>query len=299
MQHIDVDVPFSDARDAVTVVVVTFNSAHCMSALANHLCDWPNSVIVDNGSEDDSARVAAHLLPQAQVLALPQNLGFGAANNRGVALAKTPYVLLLNPDCEISATQIDALFERMRDDTTVGLLGPQLMRSSGVPEVNYRMAQSDWPPKTLGAEGPLCVGFVCGAVMMIRVTAFLEISGFDERFFLYYEDDDLCLRLSRAGYGLLIEPSVQVLHRSRGSVRTRKPTRGEYLRGFHHAQSKLSFTAIHQSASAARRQRAQLVASTLLLLAPRLLLWSPRHLARAWGRLLGAWRWRIQQASLD
>lgn len=288
------DTPTTEAaaRAEVTVVVVSFNSAHCMPTLAAALGDWPHVVVVDNGSEDGSVESAKQAMPQARVVALAENLGFGAANNRGVAAARTPYVLLLNPDCEITPAAIAQLWSEAAADARVGLVGPQLMRDAEHAEVNYRMSMTDWAPRGPGASGALCVGFVCGAVMLMPVQAFLSVGGFDERFFLYYEDDDLCLRLSRAGHVLQVAPEVRVLHRSRGSVRTKRPTRGEYLRGYHHAQSKLTFTQLHQSPQRAQRKRLQLVWATALALPLRLLLWSPRHLARAWGRLQGAWAWR-------
>ena len=280
------------AHDAVTVVVVTFNSAHCMPALAQVLVDWPSVVIVDNASEDGCADVATRLLPHARVLRLSENLGFGAANNRGVELASTPSVLLLNPDCEISGDSIGRLWLTLDADSGAALCAPQLMRNEKEPEVNYRMASTDWASRGPAASGPLCVGFVCGAVMLLRTADFRAVGGFDERFFLYYEDDDLCLRLSQSGRSLQIHPGIGVLHRSRGSVRTRKRTQGEYLRGYHHAQSKLTFAHIHDSLNAAIRKRRNLLWLTGLMLPIRLLVWSPAHLARAWGRWCGALAWR-------
>ncbi len=284
----------AQAKDGVTVIVVSFNSAHCMPALARALSDWPHVVVVDNGSEDDSVAAAKRALPQARVVALAENLGFGAANNRGVAAARTPHVLLLNPDCELLPSDIAQLWAVAQADERVGLVGPQLMRDAQHPELNYRMGLTDWPGRGPGAAGPLCVGFVCGAVMLLRVQAFLSVGGFDERFFLYYEDDDLCLRLRRAGHVLQIAPEVRVMHRSRGSVRTRRPSRGEFLRGFHHAQSKLTFTQLHGSGDAAKRKRTTMLWATALVLPLRVLLWSPKHVARLWGRWRGVWSWRGQ-----
>ena len=114
---------------------------------------------------------------------------------------------------------------------------------------------------------------------------------FDESFFLYYEDDDLCLRLFQARLSMVIVPQVLAVHRSRGSVRGNSPWRSEYWRGFHHAQSKLVFAAKHTSMQAARRLRAQLLWQTVLMLPLRTVLFSPKHLARMWGRLQGALRW--------
>jgi hypothetical protein len=78
---------------------------------------------------------------------------------------------------------------------------------------------------------------------------------FDERFFLYYEDEDMCLRLLQAGKPVIVQPAVRVAHSNRGSVRGPRPLRVEYGRGYHHARSKVLFTAKHQGPQAAAAHR--------------------------------------------
>ena len=128
--------------------------------------------------------------------------------------------------------------------------------------------------------------------MLFRIAAFEGVGFFDENFFLYYEDDDLCLRLFNARRQIILAPQVTATHRSRGSVRGPHPWRSEYWRGYHHAQSKLTFTDKHQSMLLAGAQRRKLILATILVLPLRLLLLSPKLLARMTGRLLGLIRWR-------
>jgi hypothetical protein len=92
---------------------------------------------------------------------------------------------------------------------------------------------------------------------------------------------------------MVIVPQVQALHRSRGSVKGNAPYKAEYLRGYHHAQSKLLFAAKHSSPQAAQSLRWQLVWQTVLALPLRVLLFSPKLIARMWGRLRGAMRWTL------
>jgi hypothetical protein len=93
---------------------------------------------------------------------------------------------------------------------------------------------------------------------------------------------------------MVIVPQVQALHRSRGSVKGKSPWRSEYWRGYHHAQSKLIFARKHSSAAAAERLRRQLIWQTALALPLRVLLFSPKLIARMWGRLMGVvdWTWK-------
>lgn len=276
----------------VTVIVVSFNSAHCMPRLGELLRDLPHVSIVDNGSEDHTAQAVAEHLPHALWLPQGKNLGFGAANNRALALVHTPFALMLNPDCELDAHSVQALLEVAHQFPEAALVAPQLIQTNGNPEVNYRWPSEFWKSTGPAATGVCCVGFICGAAMLARMSLFKREDWFDERFFLYYEDDDLCLRLFQKQRGMLLAPHIQATHRSRGSVRGKHPWRHEYLRGYHHAQSKLIFIAKHHAPNAAIRQRRGLLLKTLLALPLRLLLPSPRLLARMVGRFIGLLHWK-------
>lgn len=276
-----------DVFSQVTVVVVTYNSAHCLHMLAPLLSICPHVTISDNGSDDHTALKAQSLWPHADVLAHGRNLGFGAANNRALAQVKTPFALLLNPDCELSGLQLEQLLAAAEQFPEASLLAPQLINAKGELEINYRWPSTHWSSKGPEATGPVCVGFVCGAAMLLRMAACRFTGFFDETFFLYYEDDDLCLRFFKARLPMVIVPSVIALHRSRGSVKGKSPWRSEYWRGYHHAQSKLIFASKHGSPDIAQRLRRKLIWQTSLTLPLRVVLFSPKLIARMWGRLMG------------
>ncbi len=276
----------------VTVIVVTFNSAHCLPALQTSLEKFQHIIVVDNGSDDGGAQLTAQFLPQAQVLALPNNLGFGAANNRALAQVTTPFALLLNPDCDITNASVAGLLKTANTYPDAAVIAPQLLQTNGQADINYRWPHLLWKSKGPGVQqGPACVGFVCGAAMLFRCSAFAKVGYFDEQFFLYYEDDDLCLRLYQARLAMLIDPVHTALHKSRGSVRGKSPWRSEYLRGYHHAQSKLIFARKHQSTAIAAAQRRRLLIETTLALVLRVLIPSPRLVARMVGRWRGLLDW--------
>ena len=279
--------PVRDALDRVTVLIVTYNSAHCIESLARGLAGVPNVIVVDNDSGDDTCERVRALMPWARLIVSPTNRGYGAANNAALAQVATEFALLLNPDCLTDATQIAALVEAMQAWPGATLAVPQLTDASGELQVNYSWPRDAWAPKTGEATGVLNVGYACAAVMLIRMERLAPIGFFDPLFFLYYEDEDLCLRVFQARGQILVLPDVRVTHLSRGSVKGDRPWLAEYGRGFHHAQSKLLFTWKHAGVDAARRQRRRVLASSVLNVLARVLLPSPRHLARAWGRLQG------------
>ena len=277
----------------VTVLTVTYNSSHCVPALARGLRGVPHVIVVDNASGDDSCAAVAAQLTHARLLRMPRNQGYGVANNAGLAQVATPYALLLNPDCLVTPEQIAALVAQAQRWPEATVIAPQLLEANGTPQLNYSWPRAAWTPRTGGADGPLNVGYACAAVLLLNLRELAHTGAFDPRFFLYYEDEDLCLRIFQRHGQIIVVPEVQITHLSRGSVKGNKPWRAEYGRGYHHAQSKLIFIDKHQGRSAALRARRRLLAASCANLMLRTLLLSPKHLARAWGRLRGVWQLQL------
>lgn len=282
--------------DDLTVVIVTFNSAHCVPALASGLRSVPHIVVVDNASDDGTVGCIRSQLPQATVLVNAANLGFGAANNRALRQVRTRHALLLNPDCLPDAAFLEGIVRAAQQFPEAAVIAPHLLRRQGEVELSYRWPATHWTSTGPEANGPCSVGFVCGAVMLLNMAALREVGFFDETFFLYYEDEDLCQRVFLAQRDIVLVPDVSIAHLSRGSVKGRSPLRSEYLRGYHHAQSKLVFERKYFGESAAFALRWKTLALALLTLVPRLLLPQPRYLARLVGRIMGLWRVRPTSA---
>ena len=140
--------------DQVTVLTVTYNSSHCVPALAEGLRGVPHVTVVDNASGDDSCAAVAAQLPAARLIRMPENRGYGAANNAGLAEVKTPYALLLNPDCLVTPAQIADLVASAQQWSDATLLVPQLLEAQGRKQINYSWPRGAWEPRTDGADGP-------------------------------------------------------------------------------------------------------------------------------------------------
>lgn len=276
--------------DNVTVVMVAYNSAHCLPGLSAGLQTMHKIIVVDNASDDDLQTQLPLTLPQASLLRNALNLGFGAANNRALAQVKTPYALLLNPDCLPTKEFLDGLLQAAAEFPDAAIIAPHLIRRNGTPEVSYRWPTTHWDSRGPKADGPCCVGFVCGAVMLLNMDVMKRIGFFDETFFLYYEDEDLCQRVFLAGQQIVLVPEVEITHLSRGSVKGPNPLKSEFIRGYHHAQSKLVFERKYFGLAHATRLRWKTLLLALLTLVPRLLLPQPRYLARWFGRIVGLCR---------
>ncbi|RZL04447.1 MAG: glycosyltransferase family 2 protein [Rubrivivax sp.] len=275
----------------VTVVLVTFHSAHCAPELGRALADFPHVTLVDNASTDDTLEQFRRHLPQASFLANERNLGFGAANNRGIWAADTEFVLLLNPDCLLNAEAVRQLIQCADAFPGAAMIGPQLLGRSGRPDISYTWAPNTWSAQGPGADADTCVGFISGACMLIRREAMVKIKGFDEGFFLYYEDTDLCLRLAQQFGALIVAPQAHVTHLSRGSSGGKGRFKAEYMRGYHHIQSKFLFNLKHQGEQVSRARRWRYCAMAALEMVVRVLVLDLARATRVMGRVAGAWRY--------
>lgn len=214
-------------------VVVTYNSAEAISRLRliSHLSDlFDRVIVVDNGSTDQTRKLAG--ANGTHIVCLPRNVGFGQAANFGVALVRTTCFALLNPDIVFGNVHDLMLLERHLDNSSVALCAPALVLPNGTLQDSARAVPS---PLTLlerrilgrdsGAIRPTIaqdVPWVVGGCMIIRRSAFEAVRGFDPRYFLYFEDVDLCVRLRLAGWKVRFEPAAVVRHEhaaeSRGSL---------------------------------------------------------------------------------
>jgi GT2 family glycosyltransferase len=207
--------------------------------------------VVDNASRDGTAEMVARGFPEFRLTASDQNLGFAAANNIAIRAGSAPYMLVLNPDTRVTAGSLDRLCELMDSRSEVGMAGPRLELEDG----SFDHAARRSFPTPLSALGHLTgigrrresgrlaayrapevesgpVDAVNGAFMLIRRAALDEVGLFDEGYWMYMEDLDLCYRLARAGWVTWYEPSVTVIHVKAG---TTGPDRSIRLnRAFHY-----------------------------------------------------------------
>lgn len=276
----------------ITVVMATFHSGHCAADLGRCLAGFPHVIVVDNASSDDTVATLQQSLPHAQIVVNARNLGFGAANNRAIQMANTEFVLLLNPDCLIDEQAAMTLVRTADEYPAAAAVGPQLLDRRGHLDLSYCLQANGWPTRGPAAEGDISVGFLSGACMLIRIEALRRVHGFDEDFFLYQEDTDLCVRMAKHHGELILSPHAHVTHFSRGSSSGAARYKAEYIRGYHHIQSKFIYELKHQQSqvSMARRLRYCLLAATELLI--RLMLLDLLRASRVGGRLAGAWRYR-------
>lgn len=206
----------------VALITVTYNSAH---ALAEFWRDRPfgryHWTVVDNASSDGSARIAQEL--GAQVLEMPANRGFSAANNRGAEAVDADVLIFCNPDVTVTEEGIAALADGARRHG--GIVAPQLVNVTGTPQENGRgtpfltrkvrhlLRMPDQRYQRFARPGELIdVVWVMGAAVAITRSAFDALAGWDEGFFVYYEDADLGVRAWQQGRSVRVDGGVRWQH---------------------------------------------------------------------------------------
>lgn len=288
--------------ERLTVIIVTYNSRHILPLTLPPLQHHPHVIVVDNASTDDSNSVTATLLPQALILHAGANLGFGRANNLGLARVTTDYALLLNPDSILAPDTLAELMSAAQRYPDAALLAPKLYDAPGVLGECYRRAfHEDRGGALLDPAGDLCTDFLTGAALLLNMAIMRKVGFFDPWFFLYFEDDDLCLRTRRAGHPLILVNSAHVEHRVRQSS-TPSP-RLSFLRTYARTLSKFYIQRKHQGTPACVRAVLRVGTGSLLALLIHCLTWNRaravHHAARVWAACKAPWRLQATQCVPD
>jgi GT2 family glycosyltransferase len=264
---------------AVDVVIVSYECREpLLAALAALGADGPPARavwLVDNASRDGSAAAVRERYPAVHVIANDRNLGFAAACNQGWRAGHAPLLLFLNPDAEATASAVAGLAARLDARGDAGVAGPRTRSADGCvqvssgPDLTLRgerrqrrlvlgVARRD--PTVLAEAEALHavereVDWVSGACLMARRAVLERVGGFDEGFFLYEEDADLCRRVRAAGWRVLFTPAAEIRH-GLGQSMAKAPARArlEYQR------SHIRYYAKHNGADALLGLRALLAA---------------------------------------
>jgi N-acetylglucosaminyl-diphospho-decaprenol L-rhamnosyltransferase len=288
--------------DRITVIIVTYNSRHILPLALPHLKTHPHVIVVDNGSADGSADLANELLPQAQVLRADANLGFGRANNLGLERVATDYALLLNPDSILRPDTLARLMQGALRYPEAAMLAPKLYDAPGVLGECYRRAfHEDRGGPRIDPEGDLCSDFLTGAALLLNMAIMRQVGFFDPWFFLYFEDDDLCLRARRAGHPLVLVHDAEVEHRVRQS--SAPSPRLSFRRTYSLTLSKFYIQRKYLGTRACMRSILRVGFGSLLTLPIHCLMGNrhrvAHHAARLWAACKAPWRLRATHCMAD
>lgn len=225
----------------VSIIIVNWNGGEllrrCIESVVHHPPGAPWEIIlVDNASSDNSLEwVRSANLSNLLLIENEENFGFGKANNLGFKLSSAPLLFLLNNDAEVQPGAMDRLIATINSGARVGACGPRVINPDGSLQVSvWRNPPTPWAmivgalrlyrllPRRLSGELLLGhhwdhatrrrVNMLLGAAMLVKREVIEEVGGFDERFHMYAEDFEWCLRVVRGGWEIIFEPEAVVLH---------------------------------------------------------------------------------------
>jgi GT2 family glycosyltransferase len=239
----------SPTSPVLSVIIVSYNTRRmtldCLRTLYADLGDLSAEVfVVDNASTDDSVEAVRAQFPGVHLIANQSNVGFGAANNQAMKLARGRYFLLLNSDAFLKPGAVAALVSGLDSQPGTGAIGPKLLNADGSLQIScYKFpspfrawVENLWLSAampghpTIGDyrkwphDSPRKVDWIVGACILLRREVFERVGGFDEKFFMYAEESDWQLRIREAGWDIAFTPSAQVIHLG-GASGAKEPVR--------------------------------------------------------------------------
>jgi len=246
----------------LSIILVNFNDAlhlpECLSSIETNAGGIDREVmVVDNASTDGSAALVAERFPRVRLIRNEKNEGFGRANNRAVRDSRGEFLLFLNTDVVLHVGALGLLMEEMRAHPETGAVGPALLTPSGRFQASFggrtgffsELAKKSflnglrtwslWKEKDA-----FKVRWVSGAFLLTRRQVFLEAGGFDEGYFLYFEDIDLCERVLEKGWKVILLPEAVSLHNG-GASTSARPLRSRV----EYRKSQIRFYRKHGSAA--------------------------------------------------
>jgi GT2 family glycosyltransferase len=246
---------------ALSAILVNYNAGdelrRALQSIADEMQEqsW-EAIVVDNASTDGSGAIVNDFAPQARLITNSTNVGFGRAVNQGIAAARAPRVLIMNPDCRLVAGAVATLTAELDPHDFCAIVGPRILNPDGSVQGSARGDPDmltglfgrtpllgrllPWLPAARrnvvsnaairSGHASVVVDWLSGACMLARRDALLKVTGFDERYFLYWEDADLCRRLRAAGHHVRYVPGATAIHRAGHSSKT---ARSMAIRAFH------------------------------------------------------------------
>jgi hypothetical protein len=226
----------------LSIVIVNWNTGdlirRCVeSVYANLPAGETEVLIVDSASTDGSTQAVQAQFPQAIYIYSSQNIGFGPANNLALRQAAGDFILLLNPDTLVHPGAIESLLRFLEQNPGVGAAASKLLNPDGSlqyscsPEPSLRgeflrlfhlggvRPDGYYPMETWDEKAPRAVDVILGACMFLRKPVLDQVGLFDEQFFMYNEETDLCRRIRQAGWKIYWAPQAQVTHYGGQSTR--------------------------------------------------------------------------------
>jgi GT2 family glycosyltransferase len=228
----------------ISIIIVNYNRCdllqHCLGSIFDYPCHHGFEIIVvDNASTDNSTEIIEQKFKNIKLIKNRTNKGFAAANNQALRQATGKFILFLNSDTIVLKNSIDILAEFLEKNPQAGLCAPKLLNPDGSIQPNvyrfatfrsilarytifkyfglFKKARDSYKMRGFSYDRITEIDRPMGAAMMAVKTTIEKINDFDENFFFYFEDADLCLKLKKAGFKIYFIPDSKIIHVGRAS----------------------------------------------------------------------------------
>jgi N-acetylglucosaminyl-diphospho-decaprenol L-rhamnosyltransferase len=230
----------------LSIIIVNWNTRDLLIQCLRSIYETINTlsfevIVVDNASTDDSVAVTRERFPHVKILENQDNVGFARANNQATLASQGRYMLFFNSDAILLPNAAQALFDLAEANPHAGIVGAQLRNPDGSFQASHtpfpdlwkefmilsglgRLILGRWYP-SYGPEenrGPQVVDYVEGACLLVRRSAFGEVGGLDEDYFMYAEEVDWCYAMKENGWQVWYQPAARVIHLGGGSSQNRR-----------------------------------------------------------------------------
>lgn len=246
--------PMNMEEPLVSIIIINYNGKHlierCLSSVSNTKYHNYEIIVLDNNSTDDSTAVIREKFPACQIIQLKKNMGFAIANNIGSKIAKGDYLMFLNNDTYVTPEWIRELISVMEKDDSIAISQSLLLRpdgaidSSGDFVTKYGRTYSSYNK----SNSPREILSARGAAMMVRRSFYEDVGGFDEDYFISFEDVEIGWKARILGYRVVMVPTSIVYHVAGATAKRMSP-----LMTFHGLKNQLSLITTHFEAQLAIR----------------------------------------------
>ena len=212
----------------VYIIVINYNGEEylktCLSSIEKQTYPNYKTIVIDNASTDNSEEYIKEYFPKLTFIQAERNLGFAEGNNLAIKKAleqKAAYVFLVNNDTEFEIDLVEKLIKTAESDDSIGIVGPavfDLKNKKSLQEMGMAIDKFGYALALKNLTDRDCVFFVSGCAMMIKSELILRIGFFDESYFMFAEDLDICWRSRLTGYKIIVNENARIYHASGGSI---------------------------------------------------------------------------------
>lgn len=209
----------------LSIIIVNYKSKqllhNCLTSIEKNIDSSLDFEVIVVNNDADKLFLEKKYSFDNRVIQSKENLGFGKANNLGAKYAKGENFLLLNPDTLLKDTSIQKMLSFLMENHHIGVVGPKIIQSNRHSPQPFTCGKKtsllsilfrNTILKPWNKKVPTLVDWVSGTALLIREPIFKKLNGFDERFFMYFEDQDLCLRVKKLGYDISFFPDSYIIH---------------------------------------------------------------------------------------